>query len=213
MQRDKIIVRTSVIGILANVFLAGFKAVVEAVSGSIAVILDAENNLSDALSSVITIVGTKLAGRKPDKKHPYGYGRVEYLTAVLVSVIVLYAGVTSLIESIKKIIRPETPDYSPVALIIIAVAVLVKIVLGRHVKGDTAARLREDVRRAVMAHEHALQMHGFYIDEATKEIRFDVVVDFAAPDRAAVYREIVSRVEALVPGYGVVATLDVDASD
>ena len=168
MQRDKIIVRTSVIGILANVFLAGFKAVVGAVSGSIAVILDAVNNLSDALSSVITIVGTKLAGRKPDRKHPYGYGRVEYLTAVLVSVIVLYVGVTSLIESIKKIIRPETPDYSPVALIIIAVAVLVKIVLGRHVKGDAAARLREDVRRAVMAHEHALQMHGFCIDEASE---------------------------------------------
>ena len=133
-SRDKVIVRTSVIGILTNVFLAAFKAVIGLVSNSIAVILDAVNNLSDALSSVITIVGTKLAGKLPDKKHPLGYGRIEYLSAMVVSGIVLYAGITSLVESVKKIIHPETPDYSVVSLIIIAVAVLAKIVLGRYVK-------------------------------------------------------------------------------
>ena len=131
MQRDQIIIRTSVIGILANVLLAGFKAAVGVISGSIAVVLDAVNNLSDALSSVITIVGTKLAGRRPDKKHPYGYGRIEYITAVVISVIVLYAGVTSLVESIKKIIHPEQPDYSVVSLVIIGAAVVVKVLLGR----------------------------------------------------------------------------------
>ncbi|MBQ6672450.1 MAG: cation transporter, partial [Spirochaetales bacterium] len=87
-----------------------------------------------ALSSIITIVGTKLAGKLPDKKHPLGYGRIEYLSAMIVSGIVLYAGITSAVESVKKIIRPETPDYSMVSLIIIAVAVLVKIILGRYVK-------------------------------------------------------------------------------
>lgn len=133
-SRDKVIVRTSVIGILTNVFLAAFKAVVGLVSNSIAVILDAVNNLSDALSSVITIVGTKLAGKLPDKKHPLGYGRIEYLSAMVVSGIVLYAGITSLVESVKKIIHPETPDYSAVSLIIIAVAVLAKIILGSYVK-------------------------------------------------------------------------------
>ena len=368
MQRDKIIVRTSVIGILANVFLAGFKAVIGAISGSIAVILDAVNNLSDALSSVITIIATKLAGKRPDKKHPYGYGRIEYISAVLISVIVLYAGVTSLVESVKKILHPEAPDYSPVALIIIAVAVVVKILLGRYVKGvgekvnsdsliasgkdamldsvisastlaaagiyllwhvsleawlgaiislviiksglemlsdslsdilgertesglakgvkasinsfdevhgaydlilhaygpdrlmgsvhievddtmtvdlldalereitqkvlaehgviltginvysrntknDKAAHIQEDVRRTVMAHDHVLQMHGFYIDEAAKEIRFDVIIDFAAPDRLGEYRGIVSEIEAKYPGYNVAVSLDVDASD
>lgn len=368
MQRDKIIVRTSVIGILANVFLAGFKAAVGAISGSIAVILDAVNNLSDALSSVITIIGTKLAGKKPDKKHPYGYGRIEYISAVLIAVIVLYAGVTSLVESVKKILHPELPDYSAVALVIIAVAVLVKIFLGRYVKGvgekvnsdsliasgkdamldsvisastlvaaavyllwhvsleawlgavislviiksglemlsgslsdilgertesgvargvkatingfdevhgaydlilhsygpdrligsvhievndtmtvdrldqlerditqkvlaehgviltgisvysmntknDEAARIQADVRRTVMARDHVLQMHGFYLDEAAKEIRFDVIVDFAAPDRVAVYRQIVSEIEAKYPDYCVAVSLDVDASD
>ena len=135
MNRERIIIRTSIIGILANAFLAGFKAFVGVVTGSIAVTLDAVNTLSDALSSVITILGTKLAGKRPDKKHPFGHGRVEYLTAALISVIVLYAGVTSLVESVKKIIHPQTPEYTTVSLIIIAVAVVVKIVLGRYVKG------------------------------------------------------------------------------
>ena len=106
-SRDQIIVRTSIIGIIANVFLAGFKAAVGLLSNSIAIILDAVNNLSDALSSVITIIGTKLAGKLPDKKHPFGYGRIEYLTATIISIIVLYAGFTSLTESVKKIIHPE----------------------------------------------------------------------------------------------------------
>lgn len=135
-NRDQVIVRTSVIGIIANVFLAAFKAVVGLVSHSIAVTLDAVNNLSDALSSVITIAGTKLASKKPDKNHPMGYGRIEYLSAMVVSAIVLYAGITSLVESIKKIIHPEKPDYSIVSLIIIASAVIVKLALGRYVKAQ-----------------------------------------------------------------------------
>lgn len=133
-SRGKIIVRTSVIGIIANVFLAAFKAVIGLLSNSIAIIMDAVNNISDAGSSLITIIGTKLAGREPDKKHPFGYGRVEYLSAMVISVIVLYAGVTSLVESIKKIITPDVPDYSTVSLIIVGAAVVVKIVLGRYVK-------------------------------------------------------------------------------
>ena len=132
--RDKVIIRTSVIGIIANVFLAAFKAVIGVISNSIAVTLDAVNNLSDALSSIITIAGTKLAGKLPDKKHPLGYGRIEYLSAMIVSGIVLYAGITSFVESVKKIIHPEKPDYSIVSLVIIAVAVIVKILLGRFVK-------------------------------------------------------------------------------
>ena len=134
MDREKTIIRTSIIGIIANVVLAAFKASVGLLSHSIAIVLDAVNNLSDALSSVITIIGTKLAGKAPDKKHPLGHGRVEYLTAMIISVLVLYAGVTSLVESIKKIISPTKPDYSYVTLIIIAAAVIVKILLGRYVK-------------------------------------------------------------------------------
>ena len=134
LDRNQVIVRTSIIGIITNIFLAGFKAAIGLISNSIAVVLDAVNNLSDALSSVITIAGTKLAGRSPDRKHPLGHGRIEYLTALAVSFIVLYAGVTSLIESIKKIIHPEAADYSAVSLIILAVAIAAKLVLGRYVK-------------------------------------------------------------------------------
>ena len=135
VSREKMIIRTSIIGIIANVFLAGFKAVIGLMTNSIAIVLDAVNNISDAGSSLITIVGTKLAGREPDKKHPFGYGRIEYLSAMIISVIVLYAGITSFVESVKQIIHPETPDYNTVSLIIVAVAVVVKILLGRYVKG------------------------------------------------------------------------------
>lgn len=135
-DREKVIIRTSIIGIAVNVALAIFKAAVGILSNSIAVILDAVNNLSDALSSVITIAGTFLAGKKPDRKHPFGHGRIEYLSALIVSAIVLYAGLTSLIESVKKIIHPETPSYTMVSLMIIAVAVLAKIILGRFVKSE-----------------------------------------------------------------------------
>ena len=133
-DREKTIVRTSVIGIIANVLLAAFKAAVGIISNSIAVTLDAVNNLSDALSSVITIIGAKLGAKKPDKKHPLGYGRIEYLSSMIVAAIVLYAGITSLVEYVKKIIHPEAADYGMVSLIIIAVAIIVKLLLGRYVK-------------------------------------------------------------------------------
>ncbi len=135
MNREKTIIKTSIIGIIANIFLAGFKAMVGFFSSSVAIILDAVNNLSDALSSIITIIGTKLAAKEPDKKHPLGHGRIEYLTTLVIAIIIMYAGITSLIESIKKIIHPVTPDYSMVGLLIIVVAVIVKIILGTYVQG------------------------------------------------------------------------------
>ncbi len=134
LSREKTIVGTSIIGIIANVFLAAFKAVIGLMTNSIAIVLDAVNNISDAGSSLITIIGTKLAGREPDKKHPFGYGRIEYLSAMIISAIVLYAGITSFVESVKQIIHPETPEYTAVSLVIVAVAVVVKILLGRYVK-------------------------------------------------------------------------------
>lgn len=133
-SREKTIIRTSIVGIVANAFLAAFKAVIGIMTSSIAIVLDAVNNISDAGSSLITIIGTKLAGKEPDKKHPFGYGRIEYLSAMIISVIVLYAGVTSFVESVKKIITPEAPEYNTVSLVIVGVAVVVKILLGRYVK-------------------------------------------------------------------------------
>ena len=134
VRREKVIVRTSYLGILTNILLAAFKAGVGLAANSIAVILDAVNNLSDALSSIVTIVGTKLAGMSPDRQHPLGHGRIEYLSAMIVAGLVLYAGITSAVESLKKILHPEKPEYSVVSLVIIAVAVVVKILLGKYVK-------------------------------------------------------------------------------
>ena len=134
IARNKQIVRVSLIGIIANVFLAGFKAIVGVISGSIAIVLDAVNNFSDAASSIVTIVGAKLATKAPDKKHPFGHGRIEHLSAMIIAIIVLYAGIAALTESIKKIIEPVTPDYTATTLIVVGVAVVVKIILGSFVK-------------------------------------------------------------------------------
>ena len=130
-KRNKEIIKTSIIGVIANVILAAFKAVVGLVTNSIAVTLDAVNNLSDALASIITIVATVLSGKLPDKKHPLGYGRIEYLSGMIVAALVLYAGITAGVESVKKIIHPEVADYSMISLVIIAAAVVVKFVMGR----------------------------------------------------------------------------------
>lgn len=134
MDREKKIIRTSVLGIIVNIILVVFKATVGLVVNSIAIILDAVNNLSDAMSSIITIIGTKLSGKRPDKKHPYGYGRIEYFSSVIIAVLVLVAGLTSFKESFEKIINPETANYTTASIIIVAVAVIVKFVFGRYVK-------------------------------------------------------------------------------
>lgn len=368
-EREKIIVRTSVIGIAANIALAAFKAFVGFVSGSIAIILDSVNNLSDALSSVITIIGTKLAGKPADREHPYGHGRAEYLTALVIAVIILYAGLTSLIESIKKIINPVTPEYTSLSIVIIFVAVFVKIILGLFVKHrgksvnsdslvasgqdalmdsiisastilaalififfglsleaflgviisfailkagyetlqetlskilgeridsdishdikktvvsvdseiagaydlvlnnygpdkhlgsvhievpdtwtankidtvtrkiadivlqkhnvvmtaigvysintkqDCASKIHEDVMRIVMGHNEIIQMHGFFINEAEKIMRFDIVVSFDSLDMRAIYNHVVEDVKESYPDYDVQVQFDFDVSD
>ena len=134
MDRSSQIIRTSWVGIVANVLLAGFKAAVGILASSVAIVMDAVNNLSDALSSVITIIGTKLSQRPADRKHPFGFGRIEYFSAIIIAVIVLSAGITSLIESVKKIFNPTEPEYTTTTLMVIVVAIVVKLVLGRYVK-------------------------------------------------------------------------------
>ena len=133
-KRERVVVQTSAISIGANILLAGFKAMVGLLSNSIAIVTDAVNNLSDALSSIITIVGTKLAGKTPDKKHPYGYGRIEYVASLTVSAIVLYAGITAAIESVKKIFEPEDVTYDTLTLVVLVAGIIVKFILGLYVK-------------------------------------------------------------------------------
>ena len=129
-DRSKKIIQTSIIGILANLGLVALKAVVGIIANSISIIMDAVNNLSDALSSVITIVGTKLSQKKPDAKHPYGHGRVEYVTSLIISIIILIAGSVAIVESVLNIITPSEVSFTYISVILIGVAVLVKIALG-----------------------------------------------------------------------------------
>ena len=366
--REQQIIRVSIIGIITNILLAAFKFVVGMLANSVAIMIDALNNASDVLSSVITVIGTKLAGRPADKQHPYGHGRVEYITAEVISAIVLYAGITALIESVRKIFAPIEPEYSSATLIIVAVGVAVKFILGRYVsekgsalssdalkdsgkdalmdsavstttllgalafltfglnleaylgafisiiiikagidmfsettskilgerveseistaikdticetpgvfgaydliltnygpdrlmgsvhievpdiwtadKIDTVSRdiayrvytkhhvalaaigvyslntgndevkdIRSEVTRAVMSQQYILQVHGFYCDIERKIIRFDIVIDFAAPDAQEVHRKVVESVKALYPDFAVTVQLDNDFSD
>ena len=136
MKRNRAIIRASIVGTLGNLFLSAFKFLVGTAANSVSIRADAVNNLTDAMSSVITIIGARLATRKPDKDHPLGHGRIEYLSAMIVSAIVLYAGVTSAVESVKKIIAPVKPHYTAMSLIIIATAVAAKILLGRYVRSQ-----------------------------------------------------------------------------
>ena len=368
-MREKTIVRTSLIGIVANVALAAFKAAAGLVSNSIAILLDAVNNLTDALSSIITIIGTKLAGKPADKKHPFGHGRAEYLSAMIIAVIILYAGITSLIESVKKLFTPELPDYTTATIIVVSAAIFVKISLGLFVKSvgkkvnsdsliasgkdalldavisvstlvaaltfiffkisleaylgifisivilksgmetlretlskilgerisseishsikktiasvdpeingaydlvlnnygpdihlgsahievpdtwtadkidiitrkitravyekhgiamtaigiysintkkDSAAKIREHVLSIVHEHKDILQMHGFFIDEKEKIMRFDLIVSFDSPNMKAMFRHVVTDIKEAYPDYDVQVQFDMDVSD
>ncbi len=368
MSRDRIIVRTGFVGIFANVFLAAFKVLAGLLSGSVAILMDAVNNISDAASSLVTIIGTKLAGKAPDKKHPFGHGRIEYLSAMIISGLVLYAGITSLVESVKKIIDPVTPTYGALTFTIVSVGVVVKIVLGLYVKGvgekvnssslrdsgadalldsiisastlvaaivfvitglsleawlgaiisliiiksgvemlketiseilgervdgemarsikktvcsfddvlgaydlvlnnygpetfngsvhievydtfsaadldelirnitykvyeehnvllnavgvysvntkdERALKIQKEIRDIALKNEYALQMHGFYINDNTKTVRFDVVISLDAKDRKAIYDEIVREVSEKFPEFNFVIAMDIDFSE
>lgn len=118
-------------GILANVLFAAIKLVIGMVSNSIAITSDAVNNLTDASSSVITLAGLKLAQKPPDRKHPLGYGRIEYISGLIVAAIVLITGVEFLQTSIGRIANPEQVDFSTLQLVILGVFVAGKLLLAQ----------------------------------------------------------------------------------
>ena len=133
-SRERIIVRTSFIGIIGNFLLVAFKAFVGLLAGSVSIIMDAVNNFTDALSSIITIIGTKLSNKRPNKKHPYGYGRIEYITSTLIAVLILIAGGMAIYESIQSIIdyfqNGTMPSFEVYSIIIIAAAIIFKVLIG-----------------------------------------------------------------------------------
>lgn len=130
MNREKTIIRTSFVGIGANMVLVALKMVFGVIAGSLSFISDAINNLTDALSSIITIVGTKLSNKKPDAKHPFGHGRVEYITSFIIGVIIVIAGVSAIREAIEGFINPSDATYDIWSFIVVSAAILIKIFLG-----------------------------------------------------------------------------------
>lgn len=124
------VVQYSLIGIVANLLLAGLKVAAGLLAGSIAVVLDGVNSLSDVFSSTATIIGEKIANMRPSRKHPYGYGRVEYVTSIVIGAVVLAAGAVSIYESVAKIASPSAPDFSTLTLSVLVVAMLAKVAIG-----------------------------------------------------------------------------------
>ena len=161
--------RISAIGIAANVALSAVKAIVGLLSHSIAISLDAVNNLSDAASSAITIVGTRIAGKPADYHHPFGHGRAEYLSTMVVGALVLAAGISAMSESVRDILDPEVPDYQPAGLAVIVVAVLVKLALSTYFQ-----------RRGAELSSGSLVASG-------KDAGFDVLISLSTLAAAAIY--------------------------
>lgn len=143
-SRDGVITMTSGLGIVVNLLIAAVKIVIGLAVSSIAIVSEGANNATDALSSVLTLVGTKIAGKHPDKTHPFGYRRIEYLTGLIVAVLILTTGVQLLIESIKLIFNPEELSVSYLVIAIVAITAVVKFFLGVYTikmgkKTDSAA--------------------------------------------------------------------------
>lgn len=157
--RFKDIIITSVIGILVNVLLGVIKIIVGTVANSVAVISDAVNNFADSVSSLVTIIAMAISGRGATRKHPFGFGRIEYFSSMIISVLILITGGEFLIESVKKILHPEATAYTPVTLVLLIVAIVAKILLGLYtqtVRHETQLaephRLRSG--RTVRRHHH-----------------------------------------------------------
>lgn len=129
-SREGIIATTSGLGIAVNLLIATTKVIVGLLASSIAIVSEGVNNAADVLTSVLTLVGTKLAGKHPDENHPFGYGRIEYLTGLIISVMILVTGIEMLISSIKLVFHPEELSISVLSLLVVAGSAVIKFILG-----------------------------------------------------------------------------------
>lgn len=129
-SREGIISVTSGLGIFVNIFMALAKVIIGALVSSIAIISEGMNNAADVLSALLTLVGTKLAKKHPDEKHPFGYGRIEYLASLVISVLILVTGVEMVSSSVKLIFHPEELNISYLALAVVAGSAIIKFFLG-----------------------------------------------------------------------------------
>lgn len=137
----------SILGILFNVFLFGIKYFAGVLSGSIAIMADAFNNLSDAGSSLITLIGFKFAGMEPDNEHPFGHGRIEYIAGFIVSVLIILMGIELFKSSVIKIFSPEAIDTSLTAIVILIISILVKLYMSLY-NGSIGKKINSSAMKA-----------------------------------------------------------------
>lgn len=129
-EREGVITAVSALGIAVNLLIAAAKVVLGLFASSIAIVSEGVNNASDAMTSVLTLVGSRLAGKHPDAKHPFGYGRVEYLTSLVIAGLILFTGIEMLISSVRLIFEPTELNVSVPALAVVAVSAVIKFLLG-----------------------------------------------------------------------------------
>lgn len=129
-EREGVITAVSALGIAVNLLIAAAKVVLGLFASSIAIVSEGVNNASDAMTSVLTLVGSRLAGKHPDAKHPFGYGRVEYLTSLVIAGLILFTGIEMLIGSVRLIFEPTELNVSVPALAVVAVSAVIKFLLG-----------------------------------------------------------------------------------
>ncbi|MDO5118189.1 MAG: cation diffusion facilitator family transporter [Eggerthellaceae bacterium] len=146
------------VGIVCNVILCAAKILIGAVAGSVSIIADGVNNLSDAASNIISLFGFKLAGKPADRDHPYGHGRFEYLSGLIVAVLILVIGVELLKSSVEKIVTPEPVEFSWVLVIVLLIAIVVKLwmmafnnKLGKLINSQTLIATAADSRNDVIS--------------------------------------------------------------
>ena len=152
-KREDVVTATSILGIITNLLIAAMKMIVGAIVSSIAIISEGANNASDCATSLLTLVGTKLAGRRPTKKHPFGFGRIEYLTSLIISVLILLTAFELLKSSVELIFHPAEMTTSVVAIVLIAVSAVIKLLLGSYsikmgkkVESESLVAVGEDSR-------------------------------------------------------------------
>lgn len=129
-SREDIILMTSGLGVFVNILIATLKIIIGFFASSIAIVSEGVNNMSDALTSILTLIGAKLAKMHPDEKHPFGYGRIEYFSSLIISLLILVTGIEMLIGAVKLIFSPEKMSVSLISIIIIAFTAIVKFILG-----------------------------------------------------------------------------------
>ena len=171
------------VGIATNLLLFAIKLLAGFLSGSVAVMADAVNNLTDSGSSIVMLVGFKLAGKPADEKHPFGHARIEYLSGVIVSFIVLFLGLQLGMTSVQKILAPQPADFSALALGILGVSVLIKLwqcffyrSVGRTIHSDTVFATSSDSRNDAIA--TTVVLLGALITRATS-VNLDGVLGLA----------------------------------